>query len=456
MKKFIKLTNLFLLFLAGYYPNRTLAMKSQVNPAININPDSIAEGLISGDASTFKLIEDSCQTSESRQEFINNVLPDFFIMEKYHKVNTRAGCSLRWKQGKAMVASRSYDKKVQAWDMATGECKIFSGQEPCCKSIEWSFDETMIASVTTSAPCIYAIEIWDVKKGEHRKLVPKYRDYISDVAWHPDNKKIACCSTAGRVEIWDIATNYHTILTEREHKVRSIAWSPDGTKIAGGTDDGKLKIWDITTTELTDLSISGDTYGIYQVAWSPDGTKIAAGSTGGPIYIWNISTKSKIAKLSIGCGYGHEFSPMAWSFDSKKIVGTLSNNYDHGIFIWNVETGKYSLFGQNASTTPLNAIGLSPDGNHLVTASQIVIHIGAKTKTKDAVVTWRKITDLNQALLILVLKYLKKNNRSEEFYKIVNLPYLNREGELVQFVLAWFDFYPVEQRYLKQTFYIWE
>jgi hypothetical protein len=39
-----------------------------------------------------------------------------------------------------------------------------------------------------------------------------------------------------------------------------------------------------------------------------------------------------------------------------------------------------------------------------------------------------------------------------EFYDIVNLSHLNKEGGIVQLISAWFDFNPIEQRYLKQEF----
>lgn len=84
---------------------------------------------------------------------------------------------------------------------------------------------------------------------------------------------------------------------------------------------------------------------------------------------------------------------------------------------------------------------LRPGGGYLSTVA-----------TDCSISLWRLVTDFNQILLILILKYLKKENRMHKFYKVVNLPHLNRKDTGIQLALAWSAFNPTEQRYLKQEF----
>ena len=87
----------------------------------------------------------------------------------------------------------------------------------------------------------------------------------------------------------------------------------------------------------------------------------------------------------------------------------------------------------------------SPDGKYVVTWAGI---------PAVPLMICRNVTDFDQVLLILILKYLKKQNRMNEFYDIVNLPHLNKDGDPVQLILAWSTFTPIEQSYLKKEFEI--
>lgn len=65
---------------------------------------------------------------------------------------------------------------------------------------------------------------------------------------------------------------------------------------------------------------------------------------------------------------------------------------------------------------------------------------------------WRRVIDLNQVILVLILKYLKAQNRMEDFYKIVKLPHLNQQKGIINLVEAWSGFNPNEQGFLQDEF----
>jgi hypothetical protein len=168
---------------------------------------------------------------------------------------------------------------------------------------------------------------------------------------------------------------------------------------------------------------------VSSVKWSRNSKYIACGLSDGIARIWDVETGEN--KDSLGL---QDFVITGDSFIPWYAIAGGSSGYTV-----NVVTGEGEFLLEHLRG-PYTA-AWSPDGKYLAS--------GSLDKT---VRIWRKIADFNQILLILILQYLKKNNRMHEFYEVINLPHLNKDGEIIQLVLAWFDFNPIEQRYLKQEF----
>jgi WD40 repeat protein len=69
-------------------------------------------------------------------------------------------------------------------------------------------------------------------------------NYVDDVAWSPDEDRIATASGDWTVAVWDTATGHRIeVLKGHEGRVRAVAWSPDGRLIATGPDDRTVRPW---------------------------------------------------------------------------------------------------------------------------------------------------------------------------------------------------------------------
>ena len=74
-----------------------------------------------------------------------------------------------------------------------------------------------------------------------------HTDWVYDVAWSPDGKRIASTSKDKTVQIWDAADGKELVHFDAHvHSVVAISFSPDGKILAtgGGGPGGSTRLWD--------------------------------------------------------------------------------------------------------------------------------------------------------------------------------------------------------------------
>ena len=72
-----------------------------------------------------------------------------------------------------------------------------------------------------------------------------HTDYIWEVAYSPDGKRIASGSWDESIKIWDAASGKCLkTLTGHSDVIDSVAYSPDGKHLASGSDDFSIRLWD--------------------------------------------------------------------------------------------------------------------------------------------------------------------------------------------------------------------
>jgi hypothetical protein len=114
-----------------------------------------------------------------------------------------------------------------------------------------------------------------------------HTDWVYDVAWSPDGKRLASCSKDKSVQIWDAADGSH-VFTYTGHTdwVDGVAWSPDSTRIASTSIDKTAQVWDAANGGHV-FVYNGHTNYVVTTAWSPDGTRIASSSYDDTVQIWS-------------------------------------------------------------------------------------------------------------------------------------------------------------------------
>ena len=110
---------------------------------------------------------------------------------------------------------------------------------------------------------------------------------MTDLAFSPDNQRLAASSSDGTIQVWTVATR-HELFALRGHlgPVNSVCFSSDGKRIASASSDRTVKLWDSRSGKEI-WTFRGQKAGMGGIAFSPDGKNLAA-VNGPTITIWSI------------------------------------------------------------------------------------------------------------------------------------------------------------------------
>ncbi len=247
---------------------------------------------------------------------------------------------------------------IYIWRLLSDESrKTLTGHATEVTSVAFSPDGRYIASCSTrSAPTTTLLEIWDAKTGKSVRAWNGHEGAVYSVAFSPDSKTLA--STAfDSVRLWDVQTGAlkRSWSYDANNYVRSVAFSKDGRILATGGKDAMVRFWDIHTGELR-RTLAEHSSTVNSIAFSPDGQTFASGSSDYTVKIWDANT------FEVKNRYTTRFSPVrsiAFSADSKKVA---SASADGEIIIWPVAYNGLISTLHSLSGDPVISVAFSPDG----------------------------------------------------------------------------------------------
>ena len=283
------------------------------------------------------------------------------------------------------LASASWDKTIQLWDVSTGRTiQRFAGHTFGRSSVVFSPDGTRLAS---SASGDKTIRLWDVSTGRSIQCFAEHTAGVSSVVFSPDGTRLASASWDKSIRLWDVSIG-RTIQRFEGHTnwVSSVVFSPDGTRLASASGDKTIRLWDVSTGRMIQR-FEGHTAGVNFVVFSPDGTRLASASSDKSIRLWDVSTGHTIQRfagskivssafanmwdVSIGRAVqrfaAHTFgvSSVVFSPDGTRLA---SASWDKTIRLWDVSTGR-TIQRFEGHTAGVNFVVFSPDGTRLASAS---------------------------------------------------------------------------------------
>ncbi|QPC71960.1 hypothetical protein HYE68_002712 [Fusarium pseudograminearum] len=198
--------------------------------------------------------------------------------------------------------------------------------------------------------------------------IPKPRDdfnYVSDLAFTPDSRRIASGSNFEAIRFWDVATKSRLRKFEggATDKMSSVAISPDGKTLAGGSDDFTVMVWSIETGALH-YSIKAHTGWVNSVVFSPDGTLLASGSMDQTVALWDVSTGQEVKRIDnqSSCVNSATFSPNGAMVATGSVDGVLR--------VWHPFKSSDEMPRMlDGHSGPINSVRYSPSGSHIVSGS---------------------------------------------------------------------------------------
>jgi WD40 repeat protein len=231
------------------------------------------------------------------------------------------------------------------------------------------------------------------------QTVFSFPDYITSVAIHPDNKRIALAGNDGTVRIIDRETGTLTgPVMKHEAPVVSVAFSADGRWLLSGSNDSTARLWDLSS-EKAILTLRHPAE-VISAVFSPDGKELLTACADGAARLWETATGKQVAVLQHNAAVTDAtFSPdgkwivtasedstaRLWDAAGKKQVallpyrerlkvasfnrdGTrfLTAGYDSTVQVWDASARETILTVNTPSF--VNKAAFSPDGNWIATA----------------------------------------------------------------------------------------
>lgn len=260
--------------------------------------------------------------------------------------------------------------------------------------------------------------IWDVShrsvlvqafseklRAEGSPLTP-LKDVSPLIALAPDQQSVAIRINK-EIQVWDLNSGYYSrSLNEHQGDITSLAFSPDGQLLASGgaVTEPSIRIWRFSDGKLEGY-ITG--FAIQRLNFSQDSQQFF-GETLDTFRLWNVGEKEPVFSLTrsdkravltadhkliayVSGNYIHihdlvqnvelhdrlagerpGFQSLQFTQDGKFLAAAN----DHGVAIWNVQTGELvHWLEEPAGRTKVNLITLSPDGSLVAVVANPVLRI---------------------------------------------------------------------------------
>ncbi len=275
-----------------------------------------------------------------------------------------------------ICVSASNDKYLHVWDLIQGKCvATLAGHTSYINSVVI----TPTGTNAISASSDNTIKIWDLS-APFTSAVPDstrlintlygHTDSVEKVLLSPDGRKIISSSNDKTIRGWSLTTG-ELLYTIRGHKsIINLLYITSNNRfiISSSIEDYALKIWDIEDGNLVSI-IRGHTGPITALAVSPDSKWIITGSADKTIKIWMIPPGLEYAKnfqpLELFTLKGHQnyIRSLAILYNRKLLISTAA---DKMIKIWHLETGK-EIRTLQSDTEGYHSIFVSLDNKRLIT-----------------------------------------------------------------------------------------
>ena len=251
----------------------------------------------------------------------------------------------------------SIGSTAMIWDANTGRKLLtLAGHRNWVEDVAFSPDGKRLATVSYDETA----KIWNILPGQEAATLSGNG---SRVVYSPDGTRLATEGSDGTARLWDAETG-EALLTLSGHKgaLLGIAFSPDGKRLATASLDKTAKVWDTSTGQL-ELTLTGHDIAVRDVAFSQDGTRIATAGFDQTARIWDAVTGQELLKLT-----GHDGLVLGVAFnpDGTRLA---TSSTDKTAKIWDAKTGQL-IFTLEGHFNPIPDIAYSPDGSRVATGSQ--------------------------------------------------------------------------------------
>ncbi|HEX2474277.1 MAG TPA: WD40 repeat domain-containing protein, partial [Lacipirellulaceae bacterium] len=182
------------------------------------------------------------------------------------------------------------------------------------------------------ATCSYdrEIQLWNVADGELVRKLTGHNAAVFEVAFSSDGAILASASADGTVKVWHVATGERLdTLGQPEGEQRTVAISPDDKWLVAGGADRQVRMWRLVSREQPQINPmvfarTAHESPVVKVAFSPDGAKLVSASEGRELILWDAQTLTPIHRYEVQPDVvtGIAFEPGSDGFFVARIDGS--------------------------------------------------------------------------------------------------------------------------------------
>ncbi len=252
------------------------------------------------------------------------------------------------------------------WNFVSRLCHLDlwtdAGNGSCVWAVAISPDGNMVAS--GSGKYLWATEAGGgritIRDASDGKLIFEevgLKGGVQGVAFSPDNKYVACCTSywspgndynlkEGELIVWDVASKKRIwSQLQKSTTMLCVAYSSDGSKIAVGTGGYNSGVGELTSIAaiyetstgklLQEIKSTGGS--VHSLAFSPNANQIALGESE-KVELFNLKDGTLLRTFPGHISYVYS---IAFSPDGSRLA---TGEYSPPVRIWNVETGAIEVF----------------------------------------------------------------------------------------------------------------
>ncbi|KAK2854348.1 hypothetical protein Q5P01_007009 [Channa striata] len=252
------------------------------------------------------------------------------------------------------IVTVSWDKKMVAWDLETGQTLWQSGLAGLLTSCSVSSDSRLVVCTVDPENSVYISDAGSGQTLHH--LSNHHRSTITRCRFDPQAQRVATVSTDRSIKLWDLRARKTTLSIASNHHnvVSNCCYTDNGHFLCTASWDKTLKLWDLHTGRFRSHGATtlqrGHEGSVSSCSFSADANLLVSGSYDRTVALWDLSSLCQALILK---GHSDWVTDVSISAD-KKLVTSASK--DRTVRLWDIENMAETPEGTETSVAPRQEI----------------------------------------------------------------------------------------------------
>jgi WD40 repeat protein len=249
------------------------------------------------------------------------------------------------------VATASYDGSMRIWNAnGSGRPTRIRADLQALYSVRYSPDGRRLVTAGEDG----VVRLWDVRGGPALSELVGHRGRALRASFVPGRDAVVSSGEDGTLRVWTPPR-----ITQVPTLVTGASFSADGRRVVGGSLNGVVQLWDLATDAVR--ALRGQTQ-LSFARFSPDGTRIISASSDGTVRIWSADGRPLSVIRSGKAQYAAVIDPAR----RRVAIGGEAAR----ITIQPIGGPRAARVVLSGHSEPVYDLAFSPDGRHLVSASE--------------------------------------------------------------------------------------